>query len=96
MLFVLALDRGENINALLSNGLAPIQCAIMLQDQEILELLLALGANVDIKAKDGGTLIFLAAQFGNAAAIPTLYKAGVNANTPMPKRHCPNSLCCAK
>lgn len=59
-------------------GFTPIHFAVRFGDVEVLKRVLALGAGVDLPARDGRTALHLAAGWGKMEMIQTLLGAGAN------------------
>jgi ankyrin repeat protein len=76
------LKQKVDVDAAQGDGTTALHWAAFRDDQEMVKLLLAAGANVKAATREGGiTPLFMACTNGNAAIIGTMLKAGADANT---------------
>lgn len=69
------IDAGGNINA---KGWTPLHYAVFSNQLDIAKLLLARGADLELRAPNGRTALMLAVQTGNTDAVKLLLHAGAN------------------
>ena len=75
---------GANVNATDDRGYSPLMmaeaCTTRPGRPELVELLIANGAAVDLQARDGRTALMYAAKNGDARAVKALLKSGASVN----------------
>lgn len=76
------LQQGADIDGAQGDGSTALHWAALNDDLEMVNLLIAAGANVKVTTREGAiTPLFMACQNGNAAIIAALLKAGAPANS---------------
>jgi ankyrin repeat protein len=76
-------QRKVDVNAPQSDGTTALHWAARADDLEIAEILIAAGANVAVKNREGVTPLELAAVNGSAPMLQKLLKAGADPNAPL-------------
>jgi len=77
------LERKADVNAPQVDGTTALHWAVRLDDVETTDLVLAAGANVSARTREGVLPMQLATLNGNAAIISRLIKAGADVNAPL-------------
>src|SRR5213594_1504381 len=72
------IQQKADVNAPQMDGATAVHWAVYRDDLEILDLLTAAGARVDIANREGITPLHMASLYGNARIIERLVKAGAN------------------
>jgi ankyrin repeat protein len=80
-LVVLLLEKGAKVNVKLKDGVTPLHFAAMLGVPDIVELLIAGGAQIDAEG-NGVTPLFMAAKFDRKEVAETLLAHGANIDMP--------------
>jgi len=79
------LRRGANINAIYDGAYSPLMaaeaCTTRPGRPELVELLIANGAAVNLQARNGRTALMYAAKNGDTRAVQALLKSGASVNT---------------
>ncbi|KAL5088278.1 hypothetical protein Trisim1_006730 [Trichoderma cf. simile WF8] len=77
----LLIERGHNLNATDNHGLTPLSWASCGGQEDVVELLIIAGANLEVKdLNHGATPLFCAAAAGNAAVVKLLLEKGSDIN----------------
>ena len=77
-------EQHADVNAPQSDGATALDWAVYRSDKEMVDLLLAAGANARAANREGSTPLWLASINGDAAIIAALLKAGADANEHLP------------
>ncbi|WP_303749323.1 ankyrin repeat domain-containing protein [Stenotrophomonas pigmentata] len=76
--FLVAIERGADVNVLDEDGYPPLHTAVYLQQQKMVKVLIARGADVNLSGQDGWTPLHEAARGGNTESVQMLLDAGAS------------------